>query len=44
MPGVQTSSIPVSRLVEAGADVLVAGNAIFAAESPEAYIEQMNTL
>ena len=33
-----------ARLIEAGANVLVAGNAIFAAENPEAYIEQMKTL
>ena len=33
-----------ARLIEAGADILVAGNAIFAAESPEEYIEQMKKL
>lgn len=33
-----------AQLVEAGADVLVAGNAIFAAENPEAYIKQMKML
>ena len=33
-----------ARLIEAGADILVAGNAIFVAESPEEYIEQMKKL
>ena len=32
------------RLIEAGADVLVAGNAVFKAEDPEAMIHQMKTL
>ena len=32
------------RLIEAGADVLVAGNAVFKAENPEAMIHQMKTL
>ena len=34
----------ISKLVAAGADVLVAGNAVFAAENPEAMIQELKTL
>ncbi len=34
----------ISKLVAAGADVLVAGNAVFAAENPEAMIQDLKTL
>ena len=33
-----------AKLIEAGADVLVAGNAIFAADNPEEVIKQMKSL
>ena len=33
-----------ARLVEAGADALVAGNAVFAAPDPEAMISQLHEL
>ena len=33
-----------ARLVEAGADVLVAGNAVFAAPDPEGMIRQLHNL
>jgi ribulose-phosphate 3-epimerase len=34
----------IAKLVAAGADVLVAGNAVFAAENPEAMIQELKTL
>lgn len=34
----------IAQLVAAGADVLVAGNAVFAAENPEAMIQELKTL
>ena len=34
----------IAKLVAAGADVLVAGNAVFAAENPEAMIKELKTL
>ena len=34
----------ISKLVAAGADVLVAGNAVFAAENPEAMIESLKNI
>jgi ribulose-phosphate 3-epimerase len=34
----------IAKLVDAGADVLVAGNAVFAAENPEAMIQELKTL
>ncbi len=34
----------ITKLVAAGADVLVAGNAVFAAENPEAMIQELKTL
>ena len=34
----------IAKLVAAGADVLVAGNAVFAAENPEAMIHELKTL
>jgi ribulose-phosphate 3-epimerase len=38
------SSGNIAKLVAAGADVLVAGNAVFAAENPEAMIQELKTL
>jgi ribulose-phosphate 3-epimerase len=34
----------IAKLVAAGADVLVAGNAVFAVENPEAMIQELKTL
>jgi ribulose-phosphate 3-epimerase len=34
----------IAKLLAAGADVLVAGNAVFAAENPEAMIQELKTL
>jgi ribulose-phosphate 3-epimerase len=38
------SSGNIAKLVAAGADVLVAGNAVFAAENPEVMIQKLKTL
>ena len=37
-------SVNIAKLVAAGANVLVAGNAVFAAENPEAMIQELKTL
>jgi ribulose-phosphate 3-epimerase len=37
-------SVNIAKLIAAGADVLVAGNAVFAAENPEAMIQELKTL